>query len=471
MESKIPSDSQYSGLTRRLPASLRPFWLLARFDRPIGWWLLFWPCAFALALTGSTIPHWPLLFAFLIGAIAMRGAGCVYNDIVDRDLDARVERTRARPLPSGAVGVRAAWICLILLCLGGLVILLMLPLPAQLVALASLALVAAYPFMKRISWWPQAWLGLVFSWGALVAWLSVAADGFGTLTALYAGCIFWVIGYDSVYAIQDIEDDALAGIKSSARAMGRHVRVGIGLFYALALISWGIAIWLLRPDWLALVALLPAAVHLGWQTVTLEPDNGDNALRRFRSNRVCGLLLFAGFFVIGQTGIAPLAPPARHWQADVSKAGYDMTEFRKLTPLISVAPQIGLDDVARAKAEGYTLIVNNRPDGEDPGAPQGADIAAAAEAEGMSYLAIPVTHAGFSAPQVEAMAGAISRMSEEGRILAYCRSGTRSTLLWALASAASGESPDDISAKAAAAGYDIAPVRPMVDGLAARSAQ
>ena len=313
MEGQIPPDSQYHGLTGQLPASLRPFWLLARLDRPIGWWLLFWPCCFAIALTGATFARWELLVAFLIGAVAMRGAGCVYNDIVDRDLDARVARTRSRPLASGAVSVRAAWIWLLLLCLVGLAVLIALPPLAQIVAVGSLALVAAYPFMKRISWWPQAWLGLVFSWGALVAWLSVSGSGFGAMAALYAGTIFWVIGYDSIYAVQDLEDDSLAGIKSSARAMGRHVRGGVTLFYGIALFFWGLAIWTLRPDWVALSALLPAALHLIWQVATLDLNDGTDALEKFRANRVTGLLLFLAFFTVGHGGIAPLAEPVAHW--------------------------------------------------------------------------------------------------------------------------------------------------------------
>ena len=179
--------------------------------------------------------------------------------------------------------------------------LLQLPFLAQIVALASLALVAAYPFMKRISWWPQAWLGLVFSWAAPVAWLSVADGGYAAMAALYAGCILWVIGYDSIYALQDVEDDAMVGIKSSARAMGEHVQGGVAAFYAGALILWGAAIWMQRPDPLALLALLPAAAHLGWQVVTLQPKDGANALARFRANRTTGLLVALAMLTIGIT--------------------------------------------------------------------------------------------------------------------------------------------------------------------------
>ncbi|WP_428685659.1 4-hydroxybenzoate octaprenyltransferase [Sphingopyxis sp.] len=292
-------DSQLRGFVALLPSAVRPYALLARFDRPIGWWLLYWPCAFGLALGGGAVSHWPLFLWMLLGAIAMRGAGCVYNDIVDRNLDAKVARTASRPVASGAVSVRNALLWTLLLSLVGLAVLLQLPRAAQIVALGSLALVAAYPFMKRITWWPQAWLGLVFSWGALVGWIAVGGgDGLG-LPLLYAGCIAWVIGYDTIYALQDIEDDALVGVKSSARAMGDHVRGGVAVCYAMALACWGGALWAVRPDPLVLVALVPAALHLTGQVVTLDPANGADALAKFRSNRFAGLLIFAAMLVVG----------------------------------------------------------------------------------------------------------------------------------------------------------------------------
>ncbi|MEN2787178.1 4-hydroxybenzoate octaprenyltransferase [Sphingomonas qilianensis] len=292
-------DTEHRGLVGALPARVRPFALLARFDRPIGWWLLFWPGAWAVALAGGAIERWDLLLWMLAGAIAMRGAGCVYNDIVDRDLDAQVARTRSRPLPSGAVSLKAAWAWLAFLSLIGLAVLLQLQLYAAIVAVLSLALVAAYPFMKRITWWPQAWLGLVFSWAALVGWSEVA----GALTLpgllLYAGSIAWVIGYDTIYALQDREDDALIGVRSSALRMGARVKAGTAIFYAIALAFWAAAVWLVRPDVLALLALAPLALHLGWQIATLAPADGANALHRFRSNRVAGLLMFAACLVVG----------------------------------------------------------------------------------------------------------------------------------------------------------------------------
>jgi 4-hydroxybenzoate polyprenyltransferase len=295
----VVPDSEHARLAGRLPTTLRGLALLARFDRPIGWWLLFWPGAWAIALGGGLIAHWDLLGWFLLGSVAMRGAGCVYNDIVDRDLDAAVERTRSRPLPSGMVDLKTAWIWLIVLSLVGLIVLLQLRLPAQIAALASLALVAAYPFMKRITWWPQAWLGLVFSWAAPVAWLEVSDGPIAPLLLLYAGSVAWVIGYDTIYALQDIEDDALAGVKSSARALGPRVRVGTAIFYAAAVALWAAALMRVFADPLVLAALLPVAGHLGWQVATLRPGDGRNALARFRSNRMAGFLMFLACATVG----------------------------------------------------------------------------------------------------------------------------------------------------------------------------
>jgi 4-hydroxybenzoate polyprenyltransferase len=300
-EPEIVPDTEHRGLIGLLPVAARPYALLARFDRPIGWWLLFWPGAWAIALSGQALARWDLILWFLLGSIAMRGAGCVYNDIVDRDLDRQVARTRSRPLASGAVSLKAAWAWLVALCLVGLVVLIQLRLFAVWVALASLALVAAYPFMKRITWWPQVWLGLVFSWAAMVGWAEAPDMHFTPGLLLYAGSVFWVIGYDTIYALQDVEDDALVGVRSSARRLGSRVRPGVALFYATALALWGGAFWQLRSDPLALLALLPIALHFAWQVLTLVPADGVNALSRFRSNRNAGLLMFAACFVVGQT--------------------------------------------------------------------------------------------------------------------------------------------------------------------------
>ncbi len=294
----VTPDSQSASLHMLLPQRLRNYALLARFDRPIGWWLLYLPCLWGVFLAGGALTHWSIALWILLGAVAMRGAGCVYNDIIDRDLDAQVARTASRPLASGAVSVKSAWIWLTALCLIGLIVLFQLNFNAQLLALESLLLVVAYPFMKRITWWPQVWLGLVFSWGALVGWVAVVQHAQPAMFWLYAGTIFWVIGYDSIYAMQDREDDALVGIRSSALRMGGNIRGGVAIFYVLALCGWAMAIWTLRPQMLALLSLAPVAVHLLWQVATLR-DDGADALQKFRSNRVAGLLMAAACFVIG----------------------------------------------------------------------------------------------------------------------------------------------------------------------------
>ena len=295
-------DSERTGLIGALPIALRPYASLMRLDRPIGTWLLYWPCAWSVALAGVQ-GQWALFLWFLLGAFAMRSAGCVYNDIVDKDLDVRVERTRLRPLASRRVSVKSAWALAIGLSLIGLVVLLQLPRVAQGVALISIFPVAAYPYMKRITWWPQAWLGLVFSWGALVGWPAVTGEFKLPALILWLGSIFWVIGYDTLYAIQDIEDDELVGVKSSARALGDNTRLGVGICYGLALIGWGAAIWAVRPDWIALLALAPAAIHLTQQVARADPRDGQLALALFRSNRFTGLLLFLGFLVVGLSSL------------------------------------------------------------------------------------------------------------------------------------------------------------------------
>ena len=298
---EIVPDSERKQLALGVPDAIRPYWLLARFDRPIGSWLLFWPGAWAIALAGHAVDRWDLILWMGAGAVAMRGAGCVYNDIVDRELDRKVARTAARPLASGQLGLKAAWAWLGLLCLIGLVALLQFNLTAATVAVASLGAVAAYPFMKRVTWWPQAWLGLVFSWGALVGWPAVTGGFAPALWWLYAGSVLWVIGYDTIYALQDIEDDALAGVKSSARALGRHARAGVALFYALALGCWLVAFWQVRAQLLGGAALIPIALHLGWQVVALRAGDPADALAKFRANRFAGLLMFLACLVLGTT--------------------------------------------------------------------------------------------------------------------------------------------------------------------------
>ena len=294
----IVPDSERRGFIGALPPRLRPFASLMRLDRPIGSWLLYWPCAWSVALAGVG-GRWDLFLWLGLGAFAMRSAGCVYNDIVDKDLDRRVERTRLRPLASGRVSLRSAWLLIAGLCAIGLVVLLQLNLVAAVTALVSIAPVAAYPFMKRITWWPQAWLGIVFSWGALVGWPAVTESLARATFLLWFGSIAWVVGYDTLYAIQDIEDDALVGVKSSARRLGDKAPLGIALFYLAALLLWSAAIWTVRPDWIALLALAPAAFHLANQALRADPRDGDLALKLFRSNRTCGLLIFLGLLAVG----------------------------------------------------------------------------------------------------------------------------------------------------------------------------
>ncbi len=305
LDDTVP-DSERRGLIGALPSTIRPLASLMRLDRPIGTWLLFWPCAWSVALAGVG-GRW-LLFAWLgLGAFAMRAAGCVYNDIVDRDLDAQVERTRLRPLASGRTTVRAAWALTLALCLVGLVVLLQFTRTAQLAALASIVPVVAYPYMKRITWWPQAWLGLVFSWGAIVGWPAVTGSLAASALWLWAGSIAWVIGYDTLYAIQDIEDDALVGVKSSARRLGKHAATGIAICYIAALAGWGMAIWQVQPRPLALLALLPAALHLASQVARADPANGTLALALFRSNRTTGLLVFLAMLTVGLASAGSLS--------------------------------------------------------------------------------------------------------------------------------------------------------------------
>jgi 4-hydroxybenzoate polyprenyltransferase len=294
----IVPDSERRGFIGSLPPRLRPYASLMRLDRPIGTWLLYWPCAWSVALAGVG-GRWDLFLWLALGAFAMRSAGCVYNDIVDRDLDVKVERTRLRPLASRRVSLSSAWVVIGLLCVIGLVVLLQLNRAAAAVALVSVAPVAAYPFMKRITWWPQAWLGLVFSWGALVGWPAVTGRLDWPPFLLWFGSIAWVVGYDTLYAIQDIEDDALVGVKSSARRLGEMAALGVGIFYTVALLLWGAAIWSVRPDWLALATLVPAALYLANQALRADPKDGELALRLFRSNRTCGFLVFLAMLVVG----------------------------------------------------------------------------------------------------------------------------------------------------------------------------
>jgi len=277
------------------PDWLKPYARLARWDRPIGFWLLFWPCAFSLGLAAVARPmvefDYRALVLFLIGAIAMRGAGCTFNDIVDRNIDDKVARTRSRPIPSGQVSVTRAMAFLVGQSLIGLLVLIQFNGFTIWLGIGSLGLVAIYPFMKRITFWPQLFLGLAFSWGALVGWAAEFGGLHPPAYLLYAGCVLWTIGYDTIYALQDVEDDALVGVKSTARLFGDKSRAMVGLFYVAALGLW---VWagLAASAWtIFLVAVIPTAVLLGWQVVTLEMTSPANCLKRFKANHWVGLAL------------------------------------------------------------------------------------------------------------------------------------------------------------------------------------
>ncbi len=283
------------------PVWLRPYLRLARLDRPIGSWLLLLPCWWSAALAAGAAHKWgpsPWHIAlFFIGAFAMRGAGCTWNDIVDRDLDASVERTRARPIPSGQVSVLQAVLFLVLQALVGFAVLISFNSFALGLGIASLAIVAVYPFMKRITYWPQIVLGLAFSWGALMGW----AAAFGRLDwpalLLYAGSISWVIGYDTIYAHQDREDDALIGIKSTALLFGERTKPMLALFYGLAVVLIGAAGFAAHAGIVFALGLLAFAGHLAWQIKRLDISDPDNCLLVFKSDRDAGLILFAALLL------------------------------------------------------------------------------------------------------------------------------------------------------------------------------
>jgi len=279
------------------PAWARPYLRLARLDRPIGSWLLLMPCWWSVGLAAvharSQVNVWHVLL-FFIGAFAMRGAGCTWNDIVDRDLDARVERTRSRPIPSGQVTAASAAAFLVLQALVGLAVLLQFNRFTIYVGFASLAVVAIYPFMKRITYWPQIVLGLAFSWGALMGWPATFARLDVPAFLLYAGAISWVIGYDTIYAHQDREDDALIGIKSTALLFRERTKPMLALFYALAVALIALAGWSAGAGLVFALSLLAFAAHLAWQIARLDVDDPINCLVVFKSNRDAGLILFAG---------------------------------------------------------------------------------------------------------------------------------------------------------------------------------
>jgi 4-hydroxybenzoate polyprenyltransferase len=277
---------------RYAPEAVKPYARLARWDRPIGFWLLFWPCGFALGLAAVANPaagfDWRALVLMLIGAVAMRGAGCTLNDIVDAGLDARVERTRSRPIPAGQVSKQQAAIFLAAQALVGALVLVQFNGLTIGLGIASLVLVAIYPFMKRVTWWPQLFLGLAFSWGALVGWTSQTGSLSLPPLLLYLGSILWVIGYDTIYALQDVDDDALIGVKSTALLFGDRVKPAVAAFYIGALACWLAAGWIAGAGAMLLLMAVPAAL-LAWQVATLDRLQPGNALARFKANHWVGL--------------------------------------------------------------------------------------------------------------------------------------------------------------------------------------
>jgi 4-hydroxybenzoate polyprenyltransferase len=275
---------------------LRPWLKLGRFDRPVGTWLLLLPGWQGIALADSLQGRWPdlrLVVLFAIGAAVMRAAGCAWNDIVDRDIDAKVARTAKRPIPSGEITVKQAWGFIAACCLIGLAILLTMNLVAIGLGVLSLALVGAYPFMKRITWWPQAWLGLTFNWGALLGFAAAQGRLGWPAVLLYASGLFWTLGYDTIYAVQDLEDDALVGVKSSARRLGAAAPKGVLAFYLICMALVAASGITARMGPLFWVGAVLYAAHLIWQALRLRVDDPRRALHLFRSNRDAGLILFA----------------------------------------------------------------------------------------------------------------------------------------------------------------------------------
>ncbi len=282
------------------PANFRPYLRLARLDRPIGSWLLLMPCWWSTGLTGLAMDRLPSgwhIALFFIGAFAMRGAGCTWNDLVDRDLDGKVERTRSRPIPSGQVTAKQAAVFMVAQSLVGLMVLLQFNTFTIATGLASLLVVAVYPFMKRITYWPQIFLGLAFSWGALMGWPAA----FGRLdwapVILYAGSICWVIAYDTIYAHQDREDDMMIGIKSTALLFGADTQRALTIFYSAAVVLIGIACVMAGAGWITLLGLAGFGAHMAWQVRRIDIDDPALCLTLFRSNRDAGLILFAAMLI------------------------------------------------------------------------------------------------------------------------------------------------------------------------------
>lgn len=299
--STLPDARPGNWVDRYAPATVKPYCQLARFDRPIGAWLLLFPCWWSLSLAeldrGSNYPSPWFLLLFMIGAFVMRGAGCTYNDIVDRDYDGRVARTAARPIPSGAVTVFQALVFAMVLSLIGLAVLLQFNRYTVVLGMGSLVLVAVYPFMKRLTYWPQLVLGLTFKWGALVGWAAVTGVLAPAAIALYAGCVMWTIGYDTIYAHQDKEDDALLGLRSTALRFGDSTKTWVAGFYAVSILMWAGAGVVAHAQLYFFVGLALVAIHLVWQVATLDTRNAANCLRRFKSNSDVGWIFFFALLI------------------------------------------------------------------------------------------------------------------------------------------------------------------------------
>jgi len=300
------ADSVARSFVDRAPEGWRPYLRLARYDRPVGFWLLAIPCFWGLALaaieTGITLALFGYAVLLAIGAIAMRGAGCTWNDIADRDLDAKVARTADRPLAAGTISVKQALAFLAAQCAVGGLVLVFLPPLAIAIALAALLLVAAYPFMKRITWWPQVWLGLTFNWGVLVGYAALGGTDWLAAGLLYAAAALWTLGYDTIYACQDMEDDALVGVKSSARALGNAIGPAVGAIYGTSLALTAAAAIKAGAGLIFAPVFAAYAVHLVWQASRFRPEDGAGCLAHFKSNREAGLILLTALM------LAALAP-------------------------------------------------------------------------------------------------------------------------------------------------------------------
>ncbi|MGD8326211.1 MAG: 4-hydroxybenzoate octaprenyltransferase [Sphingomonadales bacterium] len=298
-----PADSSNRNWVDIMPSSLRPYLRLARADRPIGTWLLLWPCWWSLALAGLKPGEMGIslfyMLLFAIGAFVMRGAGCAYNDIVDADFDVQVERTKGRPIPAGQLSKKQAWAFTIALALVGLLVLLQFNNFTIVLGLGAIPVVALYPFAKRFTNWPQAVLGLAFNWGALMGWAAVHQNVGIPALLLYVAGLFWTLGYDTIYAHQDKEDDALIGVKSTALHFGAKTKTWLNVFYLSATLLLTTSAILAGGGLWAAALVLAACAHLGWQISRLDIDDPENCLALFRSNHIFGLMLFLAIAIPG----------------------------------------------------------------------------------------------------------------------------------------------------------------------------